>query len=115
MTEILMITLTSQSRKVAIKKRVSHPSSIRKPDIDFRKLIDKLEQAEITMKLEETEKLKLQYLNNMQANTSQIYKFHVSETELAEKITQMINIFEKNPTFKGKSSFKKWCSYCPRY
>ena len=37
---------------MAIKKRASHPSSIREPDIDFRKLVDKLEQAEITMKLE---------------------------------------------------------------
>ena len=48
MTEILMMTLTPQVRKTAIKKRASHPSSIREPDIDFRKLIDKLEQAEIT-------------------------------------------------------------------
>ena len=54
MTEILMMTLTPQLRKIAIKKRASHPSSIREPDLDFRKLVDKLEQAEITMKLEET-------------------------------------------------------------
>ena len=45
MTEILMMTLTSQLRKIAIKKRASHPSSIREPDLDFRKLV----QAEITM------------------------------------------------------------------
>ena len=57
MTEILMMTLTPQLRKIAIKKRASHPSSIREPDLDFRKLVDKLEQAEITMKLEETENL----------------------------------------------------------
>ena len=57
MTEILMMTLTSQLRKIAIKKRASHPSSIREPDLDFRKLVDKLEQAEITMKFEETENL----------------------------------------------------------
>ena len=48
MTEILMMTLTPQLRKIAIKKRASHPSSIREPDLDFRKLVDKLEQAEIT-------------------------------------------------------------------
>ena len=54
MTEILMMTLTPQLRKIAIKKRASHPSSIREPDLDFRKLVDKLEQAEITMKFEET-------------------------------------------------------------
>ena len=63
MTEILMMTLTSQLGKIAIKKRASHLSSIREPDLDFRKLVDKLEQAEITMKLEETENLKLQCNN----------------------------------------------------
>ena len=41
MTEILMMTLTPQLRKIAIKKRASHPSSIREPDLDFRKLVDK--------------------------------------------------------------------------
>ena len=44
MTEILMMTLTPQLRKIAIKKRASHPSSIRDPDLDFRKLVDELEQ-----------------------------------------------------------------------
>ena len=39
-------------------KRTSHPSSIQKPDKDFQKLVDKLEQDETTMKLEETENLK---------------------------------------------------------
>ena len=58
LTEILMMTLTPQLRKIAIEKRASHPSSSREPDLDFRKLVDKLEQAEITIKLEETEKLK---------------------------------------------------------
>ena len=57
MTEILMMTLTPQLRKIAIKKRASHPSSLREPDLDFRKLVDKLKQAEITRKLEETENL----------------------------------------------------------
>ena len=37
MTEILMMTLTPQLRKIAIKKRASHHSSIREPDSDFRK------------------------------------------------------------------------------
>ena len=50
-TEILMMTVTPQLQKIAIKKRASHPSSIRKPDIAFRKLVDKLEQAEFTVKL----------------------------------------------------------------
>ena len=65
MTEILMMTLTPQLQKIAMKKRASHPSSIRKPDLDFRKLVDKQEQAEITMKLEETENLKLQYISKL--------------------------------------------------
>ena len=72
MTKILLMTLTPQLRKITIKKRVSHPSSIREPDLDFRKQVDKLEQAEITIKLEETENLKLQYVNNIQTTTSQI-------------------------------------------
>ena len=55
-----MMTLTPQLRKIAIKKRASHPSLVRKPDIDFKKLVEKLEQAEITMKFEETENLKVQ-------------------------------------------------------
>ena len=65
MTEILMMTQTPQLQKVAIKKRASHPFSIREPGLGFRKLVDKLEQAEITMKLEETENLKLQYVNDI--------------------------------------------------
>ena len=59
-TEILMMTLTPQLRKIVIKKRASHPSSVREPDIDFRKLVEKLEQAETTKKFEETENLKVQ-------------------------------------------------------
>ena len=54
MTEILMMTLTPRLRKIAIKKGASHPSSIREPGLDFRKLVDKIEHAEITMKLKET-------------------------------------------------------------
>ena len=72
MTEILMMSLTPQLRKLAIEKRASHPSSFREPDLDFRKLVDKLEQAEITMKLEETENLKLQYVNRIQTKTTHI-------------------------------------------
>ena len=91
-TEILMMTPTPQLRKIAIKKRASHPSSIREPDLDFRKLVDKLEQAKITMKLEETENPKLQYVNNIQTATSQISHIHDSDTELSKKITEILNI-----------------------
>ena len=72
-----MMTLTLQLQKIAIKKRASHPS-IREPELDFRKLVDKLEQAEITRKSKETENLKLQYVNNIQT-TSQINLIHDSE------------------------------------
>ena len=115
MTEILMITLTPQIRKIAIKKRASHPSSIRKPDLGFRKLVDKLEQAEITMKLEETENLKLQYVNRFKTNTTHIDNVQESDTDLIEKITEILNIYGKHPNFKGKPSFKQWCNYCRRY
>ena len=60
MTKVLMMTLTPQLQKIARKKRASHPSSVREPNIDFRKLVEKLEQAGITMKFEETENLKVQ-------------------------------------------------------
>ena len=115
MTEILRMTLTPQLRKIAIKKRVSNSSSIREPDLDFRKLVDKLEQAEITMKLEETENLKLQYVNNIQTTTSQINHINDSDTDLSENITEILNIYEKNPNLKARPSFKKWCNFCRRY
>ena len=115
MTENLMMTLTPQLQKIAIKKRASHPSSIREPDLGFRKLVDKIEQAEITMKLEETENLKLQKVNHIQTTTTQVNKIHNSDTDLSKKITEILNICEKNPNVKGKPSFKKCCNYCRRY
>ena len=98
MTE--MMTLTPQLRKTA-KKRASHPSSIREPDLDFRKLVDKLGQAEITMKFEETENLKLQYVNNIQTTTSHINNINNSDTDLSEKITENLNIYENNLNSKA--------------
>ena len=68
MAKILMMTLTTQLQKIAIKKRASHPFSIREPDLDFRKQVDKLQQAEITMKLEETENLKQQHPKHYYTN-----------------------------------------------
>ena len=67
------------------------------------------------MKLEETENLKLQYVNNIQTTTTQMNSIHNSDTDLSKKITEILNIFEKNPNFKGKPSIKKWCNYCRRY
>ena len=86
--------LNTSIKKIAIKKRASHPSSIREPDLDFRKLVDKLEQAEITMKLEETENLKLQYVNRIETNTIHINNIQESDTDLIEKITGILNIYE---------------------
>ena len=58
MTETIMMTPTPQLQKIAMNTRASHPSCFREPDIDSRKLVNKLEQAEITIKLEELENLK---------------------------------------------------------
>ena len=115
MTEILIMTPTPQLRKIAIRKRASHPSSIREPDLDFRKLADKLEQAEITMKLEETENLKLQYINRIKTNTTHINNIQDSDVDLSEKFTEILNIYERNTNFKGKPSFKKGCNCCRQY
>ena len=106
-----MRTLTTQLRKKAIKKRASHPSSIRELDLDFKKLADKLEQAETTMKLEEIENLKLENVKIIQTTTTQINHIHNSDLELSEKITKILNIYEKNPNFKGKPAFKNWSEY----
>ena len=40
MTKILMMTLTHQLQKIAIKKRAPHPSSIREPDLESGKIVD---------------------------------------------------------------------------
>ena len=72
MTEDLMVTLTPQLRQIATKRRASHALSIQDRDIEFQKLIDKIEQAEKTMKIEKTENLKLQNVGNIQTRTSQI-------------------------------------------
>ena len=85
MTDYLMMTLTPQLKKITIKKRASHPSSIREPDLDFRKLVDKLEQAEITMKLEETENLKLKNVKRIETNTTHINNIQDSDVAVSEK------------------------------
>ena len=109
MTEILMMTLIPKLRNIAIKKKSI--TSFLNP----RKIVDKHEQAEITMKLEETEILKLQDVNNIQTTTTQVNNIHDSDKKLSEKIREIINIGEKNPNFNDKPSFKKWCNYCRRY
>ena len=44
------------------------------------------------MKLEETENLKLQYVNNIQTTLSQINNIQDSDTDLSEKITEILNV-----------------------
>ena len=60
------------------------------------------------MNLEESENQKLQYVNNFQTTTSQINHIHDSDTELSEKITETLNIYEKNLNFKGFFLPKIW-------
>ena len=67
------------------------------------------------MKLEETENLKLKYVNRIETNTTHKNNIQESDTDLIEKITEILNIYEKHPNFKGKPSFKKLCNYCRRY
>ena len=58
------------------------------------------------MKLEETENLKLQYVNRIETNTTHINNIQESDTDLIEKITEKLNIYKKHPIFKCKPSFK---------
>ena len=52
------------------------------------------------MKREETENLKLQYVNRIETKTTQINNIHDSDVDLTEKITEILNIYEKNPNSK---------------
>ena len=54
-----MMTLITQLRKNAIRNRESHPSSFREPNLDFRNLLVKLEEAEIDIKLEKKYKISI--------------------------------------------------------
>ena len=59
------------------------------------------------MKLEEAENLKLQYVNRIETNTTYINNIQGSDLDMIEKITEIVNIYEKNPNLKGKPFFKK--------
>ena len=67
------------------------------------------------MKLKETENPKLQSVNRIEINTIHINNIHDSDVDLNEKITEILNTYEKNPNFKGNTSFKKCCNYCRKY
>ena len=58
---------------------------------------------------------KLQYVYRIETNTTHIKKVQNSDVDLTEKITEILNLNEKNPNFKCKPSFKKWCIYCQIY
>ena len=66
------------------------------------------------MKLEKTENLKLQNLNNVQTTTTQNNKIQDSDTILSNEISKILNNYQKNPNFKSKRSFKQGCNYCRR-
>ena len=59
MTEILMMTPSAQLCKFAKKERITSIVDQR-THLDFQKLVDKIEPADITMKLEVPDNLKLQ-------------------------------------------------------
>ena len=59
------------------------------------------------MKLVETEIVKLQYVNSIHTTTPQINNSHDSDTELAEKITQILNIYGKKPKFLRQTIIQK--------
>ena len=73
--------------------------------------MDKKDQAEVTMKLEEVENIKFEYVRNVQKTTPHTNFIPDSDNELAKKITQIINIYGKSSSFKSKPSFKKWCNF----
>ena len=47
------------------------------------------------MKLEETENLKLEYVNRIETNTTYINNIQDSDVDLSEQITEIVNIYEK--------------------
>ena len=71
-------------REISTKNRASHPSSNSEPVIDYRKLGDKLKPSEITVKLDETEILKLQFVNEIQTTTSHTKNIQDPDCELAK-------------------------------
>ena len=53
------------------------------------------------MKLEETENLKLQYVNRIETTPTNINNIQESETDLVEKITEILNITKRTRTLKA--------------
>ena len=49
------------------------------------------------MKLEETENLKLQYVNRIETTPTNINNIQESETDLVEKITEILKYLRKEP------------------
>ena len=52
------------------------------------------------MKLNETKNLKLQYVNRIETNSTHVNNIHGSDVSLTEKITEILNTYEKNPFSK---------------
>ena len=51
------------------------------------------------MKLKETENLRLQFVNWIETNTTHLNNIQESDTDLIEKITEILNTYEKHPNF----------------
>ena len=93
---------TQTSRKTAVRQEICNFSKF------LNTIRENLTRNEISQNV-------IQILSNIQTATPQINNIHDSDTDLAEKITQILNIYAKNPNFKGKPSFKKRCNYGRRY
>ena len=78
---VTTITQSSkQGRITSINDRRTH--------LDFQNLVDKLEQADITMILEVTESLKMQYVNYVQTTTPQTDNIQDSDNKKQRKLLE---------------------------
>ena len=66
------------------------------------------------MILEETENLKLQYVNNIQTTTAQIISIHDSDTDLSEKTSEILIINEKKTQILKENHLSKMVQLLPK-
>ena len=68
------------------------------------------------MKLEETENLRLQYVNDITKTISHLNDIQAkTQNRFSQKIYSYSKNYERNQKFKCKRSIRKWCNYCRRY
>ena len=85
--------------KTNSNKKSTVPSLIRETELYFRSFLDKLEQAEIVMKLKETENLKFQKVTFVQTITSLINDIKDCDYDLAVKNLSNPKYLEKEAKF----------------